>query len=79
MLGSMLILLILPWWSENPRIVADPKYKPMWDFVFNILVWAFISLGYLGSKVLVGPILLLSQVLAIIYFAYYTLFIVLLA
>lgn len=71
MIGSMLILLILPWVSENVTNTTDPKFKPLWDSMFVVFAWIFMSLGYLGAKVLVGSILVLAQTLTVLYFAWF--------
>lgn len=53
----------------------DPNFKPGWDLLFIIFLSTVAVLGLLGSKVLAGPTLLISQILTGLYFAYFILII----
>jgi quinol-cytochrome oxidoreductase complex cytochrome b subunit len=73
MVAAMVIWIILPWWTDSYNLPADPAFRPFSTTLFNALVAVFAALGLLGAKVLVGALLILTQFLTVVYFAYFLL------
>lgn len=70
MVGAMLIMLTLPWTTENGLEIAEPKYRPGYDSVFTLFLTVMLSLGWLGGKAVTETTMLLMQCLTIFYFWY---------
>lgn len=71
MIGAMLILLTLPWTTENGLEIAEPKYRPGYNFLFMIFITVMLLLGWLGGKAATELTMLLSQVCTAYYLMYF--------
>jgi len=70
--ASVLIFFGLPWLDQSP--VKSMRYRPGWHF-WLLIVWvvAFLILGYLGTQQPTPTFTLISQVLTLVYFAFFAL------
>lgn len=71
MVGSMLILLTLPWTTENGLEIAEPNYRPGYNLLFMLFVLDMLLLGWLGGKAVTENTLGLSQFCTAFYLAYF--------
>jgi ubiquinol-cytochrome c reductase cytochrome b subunit len=73
MLASILILLILP--LSHNHIIDSSKFRPLYKYgVYNIII-IFFLLTYIGQTLVVQPYILIGQILTILYFIYFLIFI----
>jgi ubiquinol-cytochrome c reductase cytochrome b subunit len=70
--ASVLIFVGLPWLDQSP--VKSMRYRPGWHF-WLLIVWvvAFLILGYLGTQQPTPTFTIISQVLTLVYFAFFAL------
>jgi ubiquinol-cytochrome c reductase cytochrome b subunit len=70
--ASVLIFFGLPWLDQSP--VKSMRYRPGWHF-WLLIVWvvAFLILGYLGTQQPTPTFTIISQVLTLVYFAFFAL------
>lgn len=71
MVGSMLILLTLPWTTENGLEIAEPNYRPGYNLLFMLFILDMLLLGWLGGKAVTENTLGLSQFCTAFYLAYF--------
>ena len=71
MVGSMLILLTLPWTTENGIEIAEPNYRPGYTLLFMLFVTDMLLLGWLGGQAVTENTLGLSQFCTAFYLAYF--------
>jgi len=71
MVGSMLLLLTLPWSTENNLEISEPKHRPGYTFIFIIFVFDILILGWLGGKAVTDTVFILSQVCTAFYMFYF--------
>ncbi len=70
--SSVMILAGMPWLDQSP--VKSIRYRPDWHkSVFIVFAIAFLTLGYLGMHAPSPTRNLISQVCAVIYFAFFLL------
>jgi ubiquinol-cytochrome c reductase cytochrome b subunit len=73
MIGAMLILLTLPWTTENGLEIAEPNYKPGYIFSFMLFIFVMLLLGWLGGKAVTETTMFLSQLCTGFYMLYFIL------
>jgi len=71
MVGSMLILLTLPWTTENGLEIAEPKYRPGYTSIFTLFISNTLILGWLGGKTINENTLYLTQSCTAFYLIYF--------
>lgn len=70
--ASIVVLFLLPWLDRSP--VKSIRYKGiLFKFALFLFVVSFIGLGYLGMQVPTAMLTLMSQILSVIYFAFFLL------
>jgi ubiquinol-cytochrome c reductase cytochrome b subunit len=69
MLGSILMLALLPWLDTSK--VRSAAYRPLYRQFFWIFVAVAIGLGYLGSKPAEGSYVIWARILTVLYFAHF--------
>jgi len=71
MVGSILLLLTLPWSTENGLEISEPKHRPWYTFVFMFFVFDMLILGWLGGQAVSENTLIVSQVCTALYMFYF--------
>jgi ubiquinol-cytochrome c reductase cytochrome b subunit len=74
MLASMLILLFIPWLDGIYSLglfVADPRFRPIFHWIFLILVIDMFALGWLGSLAVSDINQVWMQICTAFYFSYF--------
>jgi ubiquinol-cytochrome c reductase cytochrome b subunit len=71
MIGAMLILLTLPWTTENGLDIADPNYRPGHTLLFMLFVMDMLMLGWLGGQAVTENTLGLGQFCTAFYMLYF--------
>lgn len=71
MVGSMLILLTLPWTTENGLEIAEPNYRPGYNFLFILFITDMLLLGWLGGMAVSENTIYLSQGCTTLYMLYF--------
>jgi ubiquinol-cytochrome c reductase cytochrome b subunit len=67
---AVISLFFLPWLDRSP--VKSIRYRPLFHkFFYGIFVFAFLVLGYLGTKPPSPASTLIAQICAVIYFAFF--------
>lgn len=66
MLGSILILLALPFYTKSP--IRSGFFRPCYKIVFWFLIGIFILLGWIGAKPVEYPYTIIGQSLTFFYF-----------
>jgi ubiquinol-cytochrome c reductase cytochrome b subunit len=67
---AVVSLFFLPWLDRSP--VKSIRYRPTFHKVFyGIFVFAFLVLGYLGTRPPSASATLIAQICALIYFAFF--------
>ena len=69
MLGSILILFVLPWLDTCK--VRSCRFRPIYKQFFRIFIFNFIVLGWVGSKVPEGHYLIISRICTVYYFTHF--------
>ena len=69
MLGSILILFVLPWLDTCK--VRSCRFRPIYKQFFWIFIFNFIVLGWVGSKVPEGHYLIISRICTAYYFVHF--------
>ncbi len=69
MFASILVWFALPWLDRSK--IKSGAYRPTFRWFFGLLIISFIALGYCGSQVPEGPIVLISRLATLYYFAYF--------
>jgi ubiquinol-cytochrome c reductase cytochrome b subunit len=69
MLGSILILFVLPWLDTCK--VKSCRFRPIYKQFFWIFIFNFIVLGWVGSKVPEGHYLIISRICTGYYFTHF--------
>ena len=69
MLGSILILFVLPWLDTSK--VRSCRFRPIYKQFFWIFIFNFIVLGWVGSKVPEGHYLIISRICTAYYFTHF--------
>ncbi len=69
MLGSILILFVLPWLDTCK--VRSCRFRPIYKQFFWIFIFNFIVLGWVGSKVPEGHYLIISRICTAYYFIHF--------
>ena len=69
MLGSILILFVLPWLDTCK--VRSCRFRPIYKQFYWIFIFNFIVLGWVGSKVPEGHYLIISRICTTYYFAHF--------
>jgi len=69
MLGSILILFVLPWLDTSK--VRSCRFRPIYKQFFWIFIFNFIVLGWVGSKVPEGHYLIISRICTTYYFTHF--------
>jgi len=70
--ASIVVLFLLPWLDRSP--VKSIRYKGiLFKFALFLFVISFLGLGYLGMQVPTATFTLMSQILSVIYFAFFLL------
>jgi ubiquinol-cytochrome c reductase cytochrome b subunit len=68
--AAVVSLFFLPWLDRSP--VKSIRYRPLFHKVFyGIFVFAFLMLGYLGTRPPSPAATLIAQICALIYFAFF--------
>lgn len=74
MLGSILILFILPFYPEDNRKFPSQS-SPIFQLTFWYFVFTFLFLMFLGNQAAVEPYVTCSEIASLIYFMYFLFFI----
>ena len=69
MLGSILILFVLPWLDTCK--IRSCRFRPIYKQFFWIFIFNFIVLGWVGSKVPEGHYLIISRICTAYYFVHF--------
>ena len=69
MLGSILILFVLPWLDTCK--VRSCRFRPIYKQFYWIFIFNFIVLGWVGSKVPEGHYLIISRICTTYYFIHF--------
>ena len=69
MLGSILILFVLPWLDTSK--VRSCRFRPIYKQFYWIFIFNFIVLGWVGSKVPEGHYLIISRICTAYYFTHF--------
>jgi len=69
MLGSILILFVLPWLDTCK--VRSCRFRPVYKQFYWIFIFNFIVLGWVGSKVPEGHYLIISRICTTYYFVHF--------
>ena len=69
MLGSILILIVLPWLDTCK--VRSCRFRPIYKQFYWIFIFNFIVLGWVGSKVPEGHYLIISRICTAYYFVHF--------
>ena len=69
MLGSILILFVLPWLDTCK--VRSCRFRPIYKQFYLIFIFNFIVLGWVGSKVPEGHYLIISRICTAYYFTHF--------
>ena len=69
MLGSILILFVLPWLDTCK--VRSCRFRPIYKQFYWIFIFNFIVLGWVGSKVPEGHYLIISRICTAYYFSHF--------
>ena len=69
MLGSILILFVLPWLDTCK--VRSCRFRPIYKQFYWIFIFNFIVLGWVGSKVPEGHYLIISRICTAYYFVHF--------
>jgi len=69
MLGSILILFVLPWLDTCK--VRSCRFRPIYKQFYWIFIFNFIVLGWVGSKVPEGHYLIISRICTTYYFVHF--------
>ena len=69
MLGSILILFVLPWLDTCK--VRSCRFRPIYKQFYWIFIFNFIVLGWVGSKVPEGHYLIISRICTTYYFTHF--------
>jgi len=69
MFGSILVLFILPWLDSSP--VRSAKFRPVYKWLFWLLVVVCIVLGWVGSQKPEGLAMVLGRLGTAYYFAHF--------
>ena len=69
MLGSILILFVLPWLDTCK--VRSCRFRPIYKQFYWIFIFNFIVLGWVGSKVPEGHYLIISRICTAYYFTHF--------
>ena len=69
MLGSILILFVLPWLDTCK--VRSCRFRPIYRQFYWIFIFNFIVLGWVGSKVPEGHYLIISRICTTYYFVHF--------
>lgn len=69
MVGSIVILLFLPWLDRSP--VRSASFRPWFRIAFVIFIFDALLLGYLGGKPAEEPYITLSRIAALYYFFHF--------
>ena len=69
MLGSILILFVLPWLDTCKVRIC--RFRPIYKQFYWIFIFNFIVLGWVGSKVPEGHYLIISRICTTYYFAHF--------
>ncbi len=72
MLGAVVVLAFVPWLDTSK--VRSSKYRPIYKWFFWLFVLVAIGLGWLGSKPAEGWYVPASQVLTVLYFMHFLVF-----
>ena len=71
MLGSILILFVLPWLDRSK--VRSSRYRPVAKWFTLLFFLDVIFLGWLGAQLAEQPYILMSQLATVFYFSYFLL------
>ena len=77
MIGSILILLVLPWLDRSP--VRSANYRPWYRIAFWIFLINGLVLGYLGAQPAEEPYISISRIATLYYFFHFIILLPLLA
>ena len=69
MLGSILILFVLPWLDTCK--VRSCRFRPIYKQFYWIFIFNFVVLGWVGSKVPEGHYLIISRICTAYYFTHF--------
>jgi ubiquinol-cytochrome c reductase cytochrome b/c1 subunit len=69
LLGSLVILMFLPWLDTSK--VRSARYRPLYRQFFWVFVLVCIGLGWLGSKPAEGVYVIAARILTFYYFAHF--------
>jgi quinol-cytochrome oxidoreductase complex cytochrome b subunit len=70
MVVSMVILLILPWTTNNGFDINDPQFKPFFEVLYMYFVFTMLMLGWLGGQAVTDLVIQLGQFFTVCYFGY---------
>src|SRR5262249_49384370 len=68
-LGSIILLFLVPWLDSSP--VRSARFRPIYKWVFWLLVASVIALGYVGSQPPEGWVVTLGQVATLYYYVHF--------
>jgi ubiquinol-cytochrome c reductase cytochrome b subunit len=69
MFGSIIVLFFLPWLDSSP--VRSARFRPIYKYLFWILVLDCVILGYLGSQPPEGGYVIAAQLGTAYYFSHF--------
>jgi quinol-cytochrome oxidoreductase complex cytochrome b subunit len=69
MFGSILVLLFLPWLDTSP--VRSGRFRPIFKWLFWLLLVACVVLGYLGAHPPEGIYVTMAQIATAYYFGFF--------
>ena len=67
--GALVILFVIPF--TNTSKIRSPQFRPLFRFVFWLLVSDFLILGWIGQKPVDEPFILVGQVATVFYFVFF--------
>ena len=73
MVSAILVLALLP--IINTSTIRNNKFRPMFVFVFWVLFFDFILLGWIGQKPVEAPYIEIGMIATMIYFLMLTILI----
>ncbi|HSA80229.1 MAG TPA: cytochrome b, partial [Geminicoccaceae bacterium] len=69
MFGSIIVLFFLPWLDRSP--VRSARFRPIYKYLFWVLVLDSVMLGYLGSQQPEGGFVIAAQLGTAYYFGHF--------
>jgi quinol-cytochrome oxidoreductase complex cytochrome b subunit len=69
MIGSIVMILIMPWLDRSP--VRSANFRPLYRIIFFVFLATCVTLGYIGAQAAAEPYITIGQVASVLYFAFF--------